>query len=170
MAQDKKNIVSETVDKKIDSLSLAFSFVTLGVLLTAIPIFLGNEIVTSAVRWVFVVLGVAGFFSSFGGKESEIKGTGDLAAGVCIFAFAVFCFTCIPTPLNGIFALILLLFGVYAIIRGLLYLIYTTKNAYSSTDENAAPDSKKNVISVIELLTKIAALVLVIVQLIKLST
>lgn len=171
LAQDKKIYINEVIDNRLNSLSLAISFIILGLLLTVSPAFLGNEVATSAVRWVFVVFGVAGFFSSFGDKKSNIKGTDDLAAGVLVCAIAVLCYVYIPAPFNGIPALVILLFGIYELTRGLLFLIYTTKRTYSSADANAESDgSKKSVITIIELLTKIAALILVIVQLIKLST
>lgn len=169
MAQDKKIIISERIDKRLNSLSLAISFIALGLLLTISPAFLGNEVATSVVRWAFVVLGIAGFFSSFGDKESGIEGTGDLAAGVCVFAVAVLCFVHIPSPFNGASALVFLLFGIYGITRGLLFLIYTTKHVYLSANTDTESGIKKNVIAIIELLTKIAALILVVAQLIKLS-
>lgn len=53
-----KIVVSEKIDKQVNSLALAVTFILLGVLLTAINDFVGNAFATSILRWVFVLLGV----------------------------------------------------------------------------------------------------------------
>ena len=84
----KKTVVSEEVDKFINSLALAIPFITLGILLTVIDDFMGDATVTSVTRWVFVVLGTLGFASSFGNEKSGIKGMGDIAMGLAFLFFA----------------------------------------------------------------------------------
>lgn len=171
LSKKKAPIVSERVDDFIGSLSLAFTFIILGVLLTVYDDFVGDMTITSIIRWVFVVIGGAGLFFSFGDKDSDIKGTGDVGTAIVVLAIAVPTYQCAPKPVGAVLALLLLIFGVYGMLHGIMFLIYTTYNSsFRGANGSAgdAPLSLGRIVSLsIELISKLAALVLVFAQLYK---
>ena len=166
MGEEKpKVIVNEKIDKQVNSLALAITFILLGILLTVVSDFVGDAFVTSMLRWFFVVIGIVGLFSSFGNTESTVKGTSDIAAGVFVIAVAVLAFQYIPAPFGGVIALLILIFGLFGVVRGVLFVIYTM---YLSGKQAESADRGAVLASVLEGLSKLAALALVIAQLLKL--
>lgn len=160
-----KIVVSEKIDKQVNSLALAVTFILLGVLLTAINDFVGNAFATSILRWVFVLFGIVGLSSSFGNAESSVKGTSDIAVGVLVLAVAVLVFQFVPEPYGGIAALLALLLGLYGLVRGIMFVIYTM---FLSGTQAKSGSKGSMLSSILEGLSKLAALALVIAQLIKL--
>lgn len=164
---NKEPKVSKEVDRTINSLSLALTFIALGVLLTVIPNFMGDELVTSALRWLFVVLGAMGFFSSFGEKDSEIKGTDGVTAGIFCLAVAVALYLLV-FPFHNLLSLLVALFGIFGLVQGFCFILYTTSKKVQSNRKSSEATRSISLFAVVELMTKIVALVLIIVQLIKL--
>ena len=159
-----KIVVNEVIDKQINSLALAITFIVLGVLLTAITDYVGSEAVTSILRWIFVILGFVGLASSFGNGESAVKGTDDIAAGIAVSAVAVLIFRFVPNPFGGGISLLVLLFGLYGLVRGVLFVICTV---YLNSKKARRDGKGVSFALVLEGLSKLAALALVIAQLVK---
>lgn len=164
----KKTVVSEEVDKFINSLALSITFITLGILLTVIDDFMGDATVTSVTRWVFVVLGTLGFASSFGNEKSGIKGMGDISMGLAFLFFALLVFWLAPKPFGGVGALLILLIGVYGMLRGVIYFAYTTYHAIALASRRAKAEGRRGVgdivVFLLEVISKLAALALVVAQ------
>lgn len=160
---DKKIIVSDEVDKQVNSVAVAITFIILGIVLTVRNDFFGDPSITSVVRWVFIVLGVVALLSSFGSGESKIKGTQDVAAGITVLVVALLCFQHVPGPFGGVLAFVMLLFGCYGVVRGVLFMICTIHKSSTGKEGRAAQFA-----SIVEGLSKVAALALVIAQIAKL--
>lgn len=169
-ATNNRIVIDETTDKKVDSLALAITFVSLGIVLTIIPTFFDNEFVTSAIRWTFIVVGIIGLMSSFGDKESSIKGASDIGVGVLLLALAVACYIWmplwLPSPINGIIGILLMLIGFFGSIRGVLFLVISTSRLWKK--QKADSSTKGSALLFVEMITKLAALVLAVVQIVKL--
>lgn len=82
-----------------------------------------------------------------------------------MLAAAVFVFQFVPEPYCGIAALLPLLLGLYGLVRGIMFVVYTMflggREAKSGSKGSIPP-------SILEGLSKLAALALVIAQLMKL--
>ena len=166
--KNKKIVVNEGVDNFVNSLALSTTFIILGILLTVVEDFMGDSIVNSIVRWVFVILGVAGFASSFGSDNNKIKGMGDIAMGLAFLLVALLVFSYAPVLIRGIGALLLLLLGVYGMLRGVMFFAYTAYHAAAEYARRNKRDSGHNmegiVASILEVVSKLAALALVVAQ------
>lgn len=153
--------------KRIDSLALAFTFISLGVILAFTPDFFGNELAATASQWVFIILGMIGFFCSFGDKNSQIKGMSDIGAGILLLAVGIACYLFIPKPIGSLIGLVFLLFGIYGAIRGLLLLFTTSWMLFKVNQKNSTRHEAPFLI-IVEGATKIIALAMVIIQMVRL--
>ncbi|MEI3377519.1 MAG: hypothetical protein V8R08_06820 [Coriobacteriales bacterium] len=165
-AKDKAPIIDERTDSRVNSLSLALTFIVLGLFLSFWPTYLGDEFVTSIIRWVFVTLGVLGIGFSFGEKDSPLRGASDIGAGVVFLGAAVLAFGLPIGLIAPILALLFALIGAYGTIRGLLFLVISTSRAVKEL--KAAGGKTNSFLLVIEFLTKLVTLAVVIAQLAKL--
>lgn len=163
-SHNKKTIVDSETDKRINSIALALTFLAIGLMLLFIPDFLGDSTVTLICRWVFICIGIAGFFSSFGNKNSEVKGSDDMGAGLLVSALAVLAFLYIPRPFGGIAAIFIGVFGLFGLIRGVLFVCITTLNGKVRGDSGSTKQTFA--MDVLKLLSEVAGLALVIAQLV----
>lgn len=162
----KRSTISKSAEKQIDSIALALTFVVLGLVLTFIPQFFGDEFVTNILRWIFVFLGLVGFASSFNNKDSQISGTTDIALGVLFLIIGIAAFSFISAPWGGIISIVVLLFGIFGTLRGVLILLYTTNRMLKQRQDHGR---SSNTAAILELLTKLAALTMVIIQIAQLG-
>lgn len=162
-----KPVISETIDSHINSLSLAFTFIVLGILLAIRTDYFGNPLAATIAQWIFIAIGIVGFLSSFGDTNSKIVGTTDIGVGILLMALGVALYLFLPKPIGGIFSLTIFLFSIYGIIRGVLFVIVSTWNLLSAAQQNKN-DTNKKISAIIEGLTKLSALALVILQIAKL--
>lgn len=166
MAERKNKIVfSERIDSLINGLTLGISFILVGLFLLFAPDYFGNKVVGEVIRWVFIVFGSLGLIVEFKKIKpvSKIEGLGELWAGVfllSIWAALFFLVNHIAGNIGGFFCLV---FGAYGFILGLFRVGYSFYINAKSKNE-----SKRNVTyDAIILLTKIASLVLVVIQIVK---
>ena len=158
--------ISKSTEKQIDSIALALTFVALGLVLTFIPQFFGDEFATNILRWIFVFLGLVGFASSFNNKDSQISGMTDIALGVLFLIIGIAAYSFIPAPYGGIISIVVLLFGIFGTLRGVLILLYTTKRTLKQRQDH---EQSGNAAAILELLTKLAALAMMIIQIVQLG-
>lgn len=71
--REKKIYFSEEIDSRITGLALVFAFIVCGLVLQFVPLYFGNEITTTVFKWLFVVIGVAGFAVVAGKIKSGIR-------------------------------------------------------------------------------------------------
>lgn len=127
--------------------------------------YFGNEVVGNTVRWLFIGTGIFGSLTEFGKiKElSKIAGLNDIWAGCICFAICFVFYHFEGNIAYRITSFVLLLIGVYGFIYGLLSIVYSLiKNRKTKVR------SKANDISeILAFLTKIASLILVVLQIVK---
>lgn len=162
--QNKKTIVDPETDKRINSIALALTFLAIGLMLLFIPDFLGDPTATLICRWAFICIGIAGFFSSFGDKNSKVKGSDDIGAGLFVSALAVLAFLYLPRPFGGIAAICVGVFGLFGLTRGILFVCVTTLRGKLSGESGATKHTFA--IDVLKLLSEVAGLALVVDQLV----
>ena len=163
--KEKKIVFSEEIDSLISGLTLGFAFVMVGIVLVLIPDYFGNKIVGNVVRWLFIVVGILGLLTEFGKLKpvSGIKGFDDFSVGVlCLAVWAVFYFLA-NHVLANIVGFFFLIIGVYGGLSGVFKIAYSI---YLARKNNII---KKGTVAsdVLVLLTKVASIVLVTIQIVK---
>lgn len=166
--KNKKTVVDSETDKRINSIALALTFLAIGLILLFIPDFLGDSTITLICRWAFIGIGIAGFLVSFGDKDSKVKGSDDIGAGLLVSALAVLVFLYIPRPFGGIAAILVGVLGLFGLIRGILFVCVTTLRGRMKSGSDSAKQSFA--IDVLKLLSEVAGLALVVAQLVLLLT
>lgn len=162
-SQNKPPVIDKRTDKTVDSISVAVAFIVLGIFLSVSPTFFFDESITSIIRWVFVILGILGLGFSFGDKQTPIKGTSDMSLGILFLAGAV-ALSYAPIGLFAhLFALILALFGIFGTTRGVLFLIISSSREIAKQKKDHG--KSKGALLIVEFLTKIIALIIVVIQL-----
>lgn len=165
MEKKKEPLFSEQIDSRINGLAIVFAFLALGILLLVFPNYFGSPTVTKVMRWIFIAVGGIGLCAEFSGsKSSPIKGTDDFLLGIFMLAcwFAVFRLFHQHWMANtiGVFFLII---GAYGLFRGLMEMGYSAVTSVRQKQE-----SRQGVFAdLLLLLTKVASLALVVMQLVK---
>lgn len=158
--------------KAIDSMALALAFVATGLVLSIDPNFFGDTSVGNVVRVVFIIIGVGGFFTSFNGKRKKQMsniGTGIFLLGV-VAIIKNYCHVTeiVIAGLVGAANVSLLLLGLYGILSGVVEIIYFELIYSNKTLSEVGTTKQSKAFVIFELITKLAALILVILQIIKL--
>ena len=160
--KNNKITFSEEIDSSISGLSLAFTFAIIGLILLFIPDYFGNELITNILRWVFIVIAIAGLLSeiSKAKQKSEIKGIDNIGYGLfCVWIWAVLYFHFKNTIAN-IVGFILLILGIYGTCTGILQFIYSLHSLTKHTKKSKS----SLLIELIPFLTKLFTLALAVVQ------
>ena len=163
----KTNIVfDERIDDIINTLSISFTFILIGILLYFELIKIGNNIISTIVQWIFIIIGILMITTGFKKNENNnynIKGFDSLGIGITfmiiwyfIKKFTFFLFV--------IIAIIVLIIGIYGTIRGILEISYSLKLNLKNKDSK---NVKKFIKDLILFLTKTATLVLTLLNIIK---
>lgn len=163
--KEKKIVFSEEIDSLINGLALGLTFVATGVVLVLIPDYFGNKIVGNAIRWLFIVVGALGLFVELGKLKpiSGIKGFDDFWVGaLCLAVWAVFYFLA-HHVLANIIGFFFLVIGGYGGVSGVFKIAYSIHLARKNNKIK-----KGNVASdVLVLLTKVASIILVVIQIVQ---
>lgn len=166
MGEPKNKIIfSERIDSIINGLTLGISFVLIGLFLLFVPNYFGNQTVGEIIRWIFIAVGILGLIVEFNKLKSvsKIEGLRELWTGIFLLSSWAALFFLVKNIIGNIGGFFCLVFGAYGFMLGLFRVVYSFYiNAKSKTE------SKGNVTSdAIILLTKIASLVLVVIQIVK---
>lgn len=164
MSENSKIVFNKDIDSKITGIALILAFLITGLFLIKYPNYFGNELISKIIRWVFIIIGVLGIIAEFQkNKNSNIKGFDNLVLGIVLIGIWAFLF--IYTNAVWVNALSFILFpvGCYGLILGIIQICYSSAKALKSgknTKQGLASD-------IILLMTKIASLILVIIQAVK---
>ncbi len=163
--KEKKIYFDETIDSRITGYALAFAFIVCGLVLQFSPVYFGNELVTSIVKWLFVVLGSAGFFVEAGKIKSRIIGLDNLFMGILFSGiwFALFWFG--KHWIFNTIGFICLIFGAFGFFQGLQQVIYSASKIPKANKEENSTSNKRT--DILLFLTKLFGVILVVVQIIK---
>lgn len=160
-----KVIFSKKVDDRISGITLGLTFVIIGILLLSCPNYFGNEEIRGYFVWSFIVVGFIGLFME-ADKGKTIQGFTNIAVGAVFLLIWFLLYRC-GVAMNFILALIsllLLLIGVYTNVLGIIRVGYSIwANILTAGKEG----EKSGWSDLILFLTKIASLILVLVQIAK---
>lgn len=161
-----KIVFSEEIDNRLGTISLVITFILIGLLLLLCPDYFGDKNVHMWCTWAFVIVGTIGLFVEMDSGE-KIHGFTNVVVGSIFLAIWFWLYYCGVTS-NILVAVALLLasiFGVYAIVLGIIQVIYSfwycIRFAKKSKTEFGWSD-------IILFCTKVASLALIVLQIIKL--
>ncbi|MGU8579206.1 hypothetical protein ACV3RC_07875 [Clostridium perfringens] len=164
MDKKKKITFSEEVDSKITGVSMVLAFLTWGIFLLLCPNYFGSILATTIIRWIFIIVGLLGLIVELtNDKKSKIKGLDDFFCGMIFIGIWISIFIFINNLWINIFSFIFFCVGSFGIYEGAIKIIYSLIQNIKEKEE-----SKKSIFADILLfLTKVASLILVILQIIK---
>lgn len=163
-----KILFSIEIDRVINSLALACAFIIIGIFLTFNKSYLSNEIISTFFQCSFLLMGVIGLSIeiSNNSKFQRIKGLGDLTLGVVFIGLWFFTFLFWNFWWSNIIALLLLFFGIYEMIRGILAIGYSIKTLKIQNEGKSL--MRGNIITDLILnLSRICGLILILVQILQ---
>lgn len=160
MAKEKKVIFSEEIDSIINGLALGISFVVIALFVWFGNLF-HNRVAESVFAIALLLIGICGTFLEIERANKELKGIGNFGLGVFISVFVTIIILKFDVVFVSIFCLVILLFGVYAMIEGILEMIYSLKIQKRQTGNR-----KIGIFQIVTGVTEIIALIVVILQLI----
>lgn len=164
-SKEKKIYFSEEIDSRITGYALAFALIVCGLVLQFVPLYFGNEVVTTVFKWFFVVIGAAGFAVEAGKIKSGIVGLDNLFVGLLFSGiwFALFWFG--KHWIFNTIGFFCLIFGAFGFFQGLQQVIYSASKIPKVKKEE--PSKEKTRTDILLFLTKLFGVVLVVVQIIK---
>lgn len=164
MAKEKKIYFSEEIDGRINGYALALAFIVCGLMLQFLPVYFGNKIVTEVIKWIFIVVGVAGFAVESGKTKIGIVGLDDTVLGIMFVGvwFALYWFG--KHWVFNIIGFVCLLFGVYGFLSGVQKIVYSISKIPHTRKELSKEEKKTDIILFV---TKIFGLILAIIQIAK---
>lgn len=164
LQKEKKIVFSEEIDSKISGFSLVLAFLSIGIFLLVFPDYFGNTLASRIIRWIFICMGILGFAVEFSkSKHTAIKGFDDFILGCILIALWVLLFLWANIWWVNIISFFILFIGTYGLYQGVMKIIYSASIVIKGKQE-----SKREVSSnIILFLTKLASLVLVVIQIIK---
>lgn len=159
--KDKKIIFSEEIDSSINGFALGISFVLLALFVEYFKIF-NNAIVEIVVAIVLLVLGIAGTVTEIGRiKKDDIRGLDDLMLGIFLAVVSIIVILKIHNVYYNIGLFVILLFGTFGMVKGLLEVLYSLK-----LRKRKSKNAKVEIMKIIVALTEIIALIVAIIQLV----
>lgn len=167
--KEKKIMFSEEIDSLINGLALGLTFVIIGLILTFKSDYFGNNVANTIVQWCFIIIGTLGLATEIPKllKNNGIQGTDDFLLGGFFFGIWLILYLTISKTWVNTLSFFLLLFGLYALIKGICEIFYSLISSSKNTSKDNKISIKKLFTNIILLLTQMAGFVLVIVQIIK---
>lgn len=160
MAKDKKIIFSEEIDSIINGLSLGVTFVIIALLVWFGNLF-HNKIAEMIFAMIMLFIGIAGTFLEVEKANKELKGFGDFGMGTVFSGLAIFLIFKFNIIFLNILCVIILIFGIYCLVSGLLKIIYSMKWQRRKTENR-----KIEILQFVTGATEVIALIVVILELI----
>lgn len=158
----KKNIMfSEEIDSSINGFALGTSFVIVALFIMYFGVF-NNLIVERVVAIVLLLFGIAGTMTEIEKiKKSDIKGFGDFVLGLFFIVPSLFVIIKIDIIWFSVPMLVLFLFGVYGLMKGIFEIIYSLK-----LRKRESSNKKIEIMQIVVTLTEIIALIVAVLQLV----
>ena len=152
------------IDNRIAGFAVSLTFIIAGLLLQFLPIYFGNKTVTTAVKWIFVIFGILGFFVEAGKTKIKIIGLDDILLGITFIGiwFALYWFG--KHWILNIIGFIFLIFGLFGFLQGAQKTVYSISKI-SQTKKTLSTEEKKT--DIVLFITKIIGLLLAIIQIAK---
>ena len=162
---DKKVYFSKEIDDRINGSALVLAFVLVGLILQFDPAYLGNDVITRIVQWVFIVIGLLGMSVELQKSKSSIVGLDNFLLGILFFGGWFALYKGFDRWWINIVALLPLFFGAYAIFLGVEQIIYSLSHQTKMPKSDERKNEEKA--DILLFLTKLLGVVLVVIQIIK---
>ncbi|KZD40802.1 hypothetical protein B4083_1868 [Bacillus cereus] len=150
-------VEQENTKKILEGIALAFAFLVVGLVLYFIPDYLGNKIITLVVSIIFLVIAIIGFSveisKTLNGGSSDFTMNVVLGGLFVTGAYALYYY--FPVWWVNVIGLVILLFGAYALVLGMMQLV-----TYVSSG-NRSNISTKIFLIVSQILTVLSALAVI---------
>lgn len=164
--QSKQNeiIFSKEIDDKINGFAVVITFIITGLFLIFNMNYFGNLMVSNIIRWIFIAIGILGFFVEFPKIiKNKIKGISDFILGIVFLSIWAICFFSRNIWLINIISLFFFVFGLFGSLKGFFEIICSLRSIRREHIEN------KGIITVDVLLiiSHMLGIALVIIQIIK---
>lgn len=166
--KNKKNIVfSEQIDEIINTLSISLTFIFIGLLLYFNFLKFGGDTFSNIIQWIFIIFGTLMIFTGLGnkGKNNPYKIKGFDSFGIGIFFLIIWhLISKFQSIIVIVISIIVLIIGVYGTIRGTIEILYSFKIKLQNIKNTGI---SKVITELILLLTKLSALILTILNILK---
>ena len=164
MSKDKKEkriVFSEEIDSKVNGFTLAITFVLVGTFLLFENDYFGNQLASSIIRWVFIVIGGIGLSVEISkSKKIGIKGLDNFAIGSIFIGIWIALYLFAKHWIVNIVAFLMLFLGVYFILRAIIEIFYSISIIARSSKEKKESKSA----DILTFITAIIGLLLVVMQ------
>lgn len=166
-----KIIFSEEIDSTISGFSLVLTFIIIGIFLIFNNQYFGNEKVTKIIQWIFIIFGTLGFCTEISKlkkkDEKKIEGIDDVIVGfICILIWFLI-YKIFNNLVASIIGFIILIIGSFGTFRGIIEIGYSIYNLKRENIENKHNVTKEIINNVLVLITNIAGIALVAIQLLQ---
>lgn len=163
--KEKKIYFSEEIDSRITGYALSFTLIVCGLVLQFLPLYFGNETITTIFKWIFVVIGALGFAVEASKIKTGIIGLESLFIGLSFSGiwFALFWFG--KHWVFNIIGFFCLIIGAFGFFQGLQQVIYSASKIPKAKKEEQTKEKTKA--DILLFLTKLFGVVLVVIQVIK---
>ena len=161
--KEKKVVFSEKIDSAINGYAVGFTFLLISAFLLINNTYFKWALLTYSIGAVFGLIGLLGIGAELD-KSKRFKGVANIVLGLIFIALWLFVYLGLKNnPIANSFAIVLLIVGGYAMIKGLIELFYSV-----FSDIQKANNSWKTIAkAIITLLTQICGLVLSILNILK---
>ena len=159
--KEKKVIFSEEIDSSIDGFALGITFVLVAFFEVYFKIF-GNRMVEIVLAIGLLLFGIFGTLIEIGKISTDnIKGGDDLVTGLFLAAPSVFIIFKFNKVILNIIMFIVLAFGIFGAIKGVIEILYSLKIKRRKTE-----NKKVEVMQIVVAATEVVALAVAIIQLV----
>ena len=135
--KEKKVIFSEEIDSSIDGFALGITFVLVAFFEVYFKIF-GNRMVEIVLAIGLLLFGIFGTLIEIGKISTDnIKGGDDLVTGLFLAAPSVFIIFKFNKVILNIIMFIVLAFGIFGAMKGVIEILYSLKIKRRKTESNA---------------------------------
>lgn len=160
MAKEKKIVFSEEIDSIINGLSVGVAFVIIALFIWFGHLF-NNRFIEKIITIIMLVIGICGTFMEVEKANKEIKGFGDFGMGAVFTALPIFFILKYNNAMLNILWVVILLFGMYCFVGGVLKIIYSM-----TWQKRKTKNRKIEILQIVTGLTEVIALAVVILELI----
>lgn len=167
----KKIVFSEEIDNTISGFSLVLTFVVVGIFWIFNKQYFGNEKVAKTIQWIFIIFGTLGFcteISKFKKQDKKkIEGIDNVVVGfICILIWFLI-YRIFNNLVTNIVGFIVLIIGSFGTFRGIIEIGYSIHKLKKENIENKHNVTREIINNVLVLVTNIAGIALVAIQLLQ---
>lgn len=166
--KEKKITFSEEIDNSINGFALVVTFIAVGIFLLFNKKYFGNEIVSTIIQWIFIVIGCLGFGTEISkmNEKRGIKGIDNLVIGIILLIIWACIYYFFKNWIGNVISFFILIIGLYDGCKGIIEITYSI--IIKGKDNKKAQKSRLDVTKeIILMLSEIAGIGLILVQILQ---